>query len=160
MSDGQRKKRLEARGLSIGFGCEILNGWDFGSEPYLVEIGDNVRIASGVKITTHDGGVWVLRHLYPDLSDIDRFGRVRIGNNCHIGVNACILPGVSIGNNCIVGAGAIVTKDVPAGSVVAGVPARLVCTIEEYRVKHRQEFLPTKPLSWEEKRRYMERGLQ
>ena len=85
LTPGKKKlEKLRERGLVIGRGCEILNGYEFGSEPYLVEIGDNVRITRGVSITTHDGGVWVLRHLYPELSDVDRFARVRIGDNCHI----------------------------------------------------------------------------
>ena len=40
-------------GLKLGGGFEILNGWDFGSEPWLIEIGDNVRITSGVRFVTH-----------------------------------------------------------------------------------------------------------
>lgn len=123
-SNEKKLEQLKSRGLTIGTGCEILNGFDFGSEPYLVTIGDNVRLASGVKITTHDGGAWVLRHLYPELSDIDRFGRVAIGDNCHIGMDAMIMPGVTIGKNCIVGARSVVTHDVPDNTVVAGVPAR------------------------------------
>lgn len=76
LTPGKKKlEKLRERGLVIGRGCEILNGYEFGSEPYLVEIGDNVRITRGVNITTHDGGVWVLRHLYPELSDVDRFAR-------------------------------------------------------------------------------------
>lgn len=86
---------LKKGGLTIGRGCEILNGYELGSEPWLVTIGDNVRITGGVKITTHDGGCWVLRHKYPELADCDRFGRVTIGDNCHIGMNAMILPGVT-----------------------------------------------------------------
>lgn len=149
-------KDLRSRGLVIGEGCEILNGYDFGSEPYLVSVGNNVRITSGVKITTHDGGAWVLRNLYPELSDADRFGRVAIGDNCHIGMNAMIMPGVTIGRNCVVGACAVVTHDVPDNTVVAGVPARKVCSIEEYREKHAAEFMPTKRMGWEEKRAYVE----
>lgn len=84
---------LKKRGLTIGKGCEILNGYELGSEPWLVTIGNNVRITGGVKITTHDGGCWVLRHKYPELADCDRFGHVTIGDNCHIGMNAMILPG-------------------------------------------------------------------
>ncbi len=141
-----------------GGGCEILNGWDFGSEPYLVTIGNNVRITSGVKITTHDGGVWVLRHKYPELKDVDKFGRVRIGDNCHIGMGAIIMPGVTIGKDCIVGAGAIVTRDIPDGSIAVGVPARVVSTIEEYREKHGHELVDTKHMGREEKRRFVERA--
>lgn len=152
----KRQADAVARGLMIGTGCEILNDWDFGSEPYLVTIGNNVRIASGVKIVTHDGGVWTLRHLYPELSEIDRFGRVIINDNCHIGLNAIILPGVTIGSNCIVGAGAVVTKDVPSGSVAVGVPARVIGSIEDYKSKHESEFVRTKKLSPSEKREYVE----
>lgn len=102
---------LKKRGLTIGEGCEILNGYDFGSEPYLVTIGENVRITAGVKITTHDGGCWVLRHMHPELSDCDRFGRVTIGDNCHIGMNALILPAS------------------PSAEIVSWGPARLYLTM-------------------------------
>lgn len=158
MSDDKKLARLKERGLTIGGGCEILNGWNFGSEPYLVTIGNNVRITSGVKITTHDGGVWVLRNLYPELKDVDKFGRVTIGDNCHIGMDAIIMPGVTIGCNCIVGAGAIVTKDVPDGSIVVGVPARVISTVKEYREKHGHELVNTKHMSWDEKRCFVERA--
>lgn len=150
---------LKKRGLTIGEGCEILNDYDFGSEPYLVTIGENVRITAGVKITTHDGGCWVLRHMHPELSDCDRFGRVTIGDNCHIGMNAFILLGVTIGRDCIVGACAVVSHDVPDGTVVAGVPARPICTVEEYRDKHDGDFLMTKHMTWDEKRAYVEARL-
>ena len=153
---------MSAAWLSGG-GCEILNGYDFGSEPYLVEIGNNVRITRGVNITTHDGGIWVLRHMYPELAEMDRFGKVRIGDNCHIGMNALIMPGVTIGKNCIIGAGAVVTHNVPDNSVAVGVPARVIETVDEYRAKNMKDFLPTKKLGWDEKRaaveRYCEEGL-
>lgn len=51
-------------------------------------------------------------------------GRAAIGRLCYIGANATILPGVRVGDGATVGAGAVVTRDVPAGAVVAGVPAR------------------------------------
>lgn len=157
MPSGMKLERLKRRGLTIGGGCEILNGFDFGSEPYLVTIGDNVRITSGVKITTHDGGAWTLRHMYPELVDIDRFGRVSIGDNSHIGMDAMIMPGVAIGRNCIVGARAVVTHDVPDNTVVAGVPARPIGTIEQYREKHSSEFVNTKHMDWQEKWNFCER---
>jgi maltose O-acetyltransferase len=53
-------------------------------------------------------------------------GSVRIGDRCWIGAHAAILSNVELGDNCVVAAGAVVTKSFPAGSVVAGVPARLV----------------------------------
>ena len=45
------------------------------------------------------------------------------------------MPGVTIGDNCIIGAGSIVTKDIPSGSVAAGVPARVISTTEKYSKK-------------------------
>lgn len=154
-SEGKLKK-LRDQGLVIGEGCEILNGFNFGSEPYLVEIGDKVRITAGVRITTHDGGMWVLRNLYPEFEKADRFGRVRIGDNCHIGTGALIMPGVTIGENCVIGAGAIVTRDIPPNSVAVGVPARVIETIEEYALKNKDGVLPTKHLGWMEKRGFVE----
>ena len=50
----------------------------------------------------------------------------RIGSNCHIGMAAIILPGITIGDSCIVAPGSVVMKDVPTGSLVAGNPARLI----------------------------------
>lgn len=65
----------------------------------------------------------------PDLSPGDhpmKQGVVRIGNNCWIGAKAIILKDVVLGDNCVVAAGAVVTKSFPAGSVVAGVPAKVI----------------------------------
>jgi maltose O-acetyltransferase len=51
------------------------------------------------------------------------------------------MPGVTIGNDVVIGALSIVTKDVPSNSVVAGVPARVLCSIEEYMTKVKPEEL-------------------
>ncbi|HEY5893168.1 MAG TPA: acyltransferase [Chthoniobacterales bacterium] len=66
--------------------------------------------------------------LYPRRPDRPKIGTkpVHIGNNVWIGMNATILKGVTIGDNAIVAAGAVVTKDVPANTVVAGNPAKIV----------------------------------
>ena len=53
---------LKKRGVNIGEGCEIYKSVNFGSEPYLVTLGENVRVAANVTFVTHDGGIWVLRH--------------------------------------------------------------------------------------------------
>lgn len=151
----QRSLEPAKLGLKLGGGFEILNGWDFGSEPWLIEIGDNVRITSGVRFVTHDGGVWVLRHKYSELSDIDLFGKIRIGNNVHIGFNAIIMPGVTIGDNCIIGCGTIVTHDIPANSIVVGVPGRVIESIGEYAAKHDDDFMHTKKMATDEKKAFV-----
>ena len=104
----------------------------FGSEPYLVTLGDHVTVTEGVRFVTHDGGVWVFRQQDPEL---DVFGPVSVGNNVFIGLRAILMPGVSIGDNCVIGAGAVVTRNVPDGTVVAGVPAKPIGTTEAYQGK-------------------------
>lgn len=151
-------KFWEKRGVKIGKDCEIYPSASFGSEPYLIYIGDHVRINSGVHFVTHDGGAWVLRNYLNDNKNkekIDIFGKIKIGNNVHIGTNAIIMPGVTIGNNCIIGCGAIVTKSIPDNSIAAGVPARIIETINEYAEKNKSRFEYTKHMSYDEKKIYL-----
>lgn len=110
----------------------------FGTEPWLITLGDNVHITDGVKFITHDGGTLILRHKMPD---IEITKQITIGSNVYIGVNVVILPGVNIGDNCIVGAGSIVTKDIPSNSVYAGVPARFIKSLDDYFEKIKSESL-------------------
>lgn len=109
----------------------------FSAEPYLVTIGDNVHITQA-QFVCHDGGVLPFRKKYPKL---EAAGRISVGSNSFIGLGACILHSVTIGENCVVGAFAVVTKDVPAGSVVAGNPARFITSTEEYIAKRREKSL-------------------
>ena len=149
---------LRHQGLHIGEGCDICRDVEFGSEPYLIWIGDHVRITSGVKFVTHDGGMWTLRGL-GWLENADRFGEIRIGRNTHIGLNSILMPGVHIGENCIIGCGAVVTHDIPSGSVAVGVPARVIQTVEEYYEKNRIRCVKTKHLGAAEKRKYLEKAI-
>ena len=142
------------QGVTIGEKCEIYGTANFGSEPYLISIGNHVRINAGVNFVTHDGGVWVLREYLND-EKIDMFGRIQVGDNVHIGTNAIIMPNVKIGSNVIVGCGAIVTKDIPDNSIAVGVPARVIETLDEYVEKHRQDFEYTKLMTSEEKKAYL-----
>lgn len=77
-----------------------------------------------------------------------RIGRVDIGNNVFIGASTIILPGVKIGDNSVVGANSTVCKDVPANVVVAGSPARIICTIKEYIDRNKERM--TKGFIYEE----------
>lgn len=151
-------KYWSKKGAQIGSGCDIHSTVSLGSEPYLVTIGDNVRLNKGVSIFTHDGGAWVIRNLYEEYKRVDILKRVNIGNNVHIGTNAYIMPGVNIGNNCIIGVGAIVTKDVPDNSIAVGVPARVIESIDEYVRKNSKHFIYTKSMSQEEKKDFLLKG--
>lgn len=110
----------------------------FGTEPWLINIGDNVHITLDVKFICHDGGTLIFRKSIPDL-EITK--PINIGNNVYIGVRSIIMPGVTIGNNCIIGAGSIVTKDIPSNSVYAGIPAKFIKTSDEYLEKLKRESL-------------------
>ena len=70
-------------GVKIGSGCTLLGRIEWGSEPYLIEIGDNVRITSGCKFVTHDGGIYVLRN-DRQMPQADLFGKIKVGNNVFI----------------------------------------------------------------------------
>ena len=144
-------------GVVMGERCEIRGGVNFGSEPYLIRIGDHVRINSGVQLITHDGGTWVLREYaqVENRENITLFKRISIGNNVHIGSGAMIMPGVTIGNNCIIGCGAIVTKNIPDNTVAVGIPARVIETIDEYFKKHEGEFSFTKNMTQTEKKKFL-----
>lgn len=150
-------KYWRSKGVIIGERCEIYSSASFGSEPYLISLGDHVRVNSGVNFVTHDGGVWVLRECHKDLKEIDLFGKIRVGNNVHIGTNVLIMPGVTIGNNCIIGCGAIVTKNIPDNSIAVGIPARVIETVDDYKAKHINDFDRTKMLSRKEKEDYLKR---
>lgn len=136
--------------LNIGEDCEIDNTVSFGSEPYLIKVGNKVRIASGVKFITHDGGMWVIRNLGIN-KNADKVGPIILGDNVFIGVDSIILQNVKIGNNVIIGCRSVVTKDVPDNSVVAGIPAKYICSIEEYYKKNLERIFDTKNMKAEEK---------
>lgn len=126
----------------------------FGSEPYLITIGERVEITYGVRFITHDGAAWCLRNYDERFRELDLMGPIKIGNNVFIGNNAIILPGVTIGDNVIIGAGAVVTRDIPSDSVAAGVPARVIKSLSDYADKASvgEGALATKGLSAEEKK--------
>ncbi len=153
-------KYWRKKGAKIGLNCEIYRTVSIDSEPYLVDIGNNVRINSGCHLITHDGACWIIRNTKAGFEDVDLFGKIVVGNNVSIGTNSMILPNVTIGDNVIIGAGSVVTKDVPPNSVVVGVPARIIENVDEYFEKHKTEFSHTKKLNYKNKREYIEEHLK
>ncbi len=132
------------QGAQIGEGCYFAIR-SLGTEPYLVKIGNNVAVTSGVHFNTHDGGTWIFRREIPDLRV---FGPIIIKDNCLIGTNCHIFPNVTIGPNSIVASGSVVISDVPPDSIVMGVPARKFGSVEKYREKCLERWAIQKPPSF------------
>lgn len=130
----------------------------------LIRLGDNVRIASNVTFATHDVIHLVLNNM-PDTSP-DTFGEnigcIDIGSNVFLGTGSILLGDIRIGDNVIVAAGSVVNRDIPSNSVVAGSPARVIGTLEDYRqnrlaqrqhshpasMKPRNEAIPAELQAW------------
>lgn len=131
-------KYLRKKGVKIGEGCVFRSPKTTRidiTRPSLVEIGDNVDMNHNFQILTHGWASRVFRNYYHEL--IPSSGKVRIGNNIYFGTDVIILKGVTIGDNCVVAAGSVVNKDIPANSVCAGVPAKIICSLDEYFEKRK-----------------------
>lgn len=102
------------RNLFVNYDCIFL-------DVAPIDIGDDVQIAPAVQLYT------ATHPLDPDVrrSGLESGRPIRIGNNVWIGGGAIVLPGVTIGDDAVIGAGSVVTRDVPAGAVVVGNPARI-----------------------------------
>lgn len=106
-----------------------------------IEIGDDVLISWGVTIVDHNSHSLSFTERSADVSNWSlgikdwtnvKIVPVKISNKVWIGFNSIILKGVTVGEGAVVGAGSVVTKDVPAWTVVAGNPARIIREIPEY----------------------------
>jgi len=144
------KKYAKYLGVKFGEGCHIATR-TFGSEPYLITMGDNVQITNDVKFFTH-GGSWVFRK---DTPNFDVFGKITIHNNVYIGNNALIMPGVTIESDVIIGAGAVVTKSVPSDSIMGGNPARIIGSLTDLKKRISKYNLNTKGYDLKQKREYL-----
>lgn len=110
----------------------VFDGNDFS----LISIGKNTTISVDVNFLTHDYSI--SKGLAAiGAGESGRFLKpITVGENCFIGMRSILLPGATIGNNVIVGAGAVVKGTVPDGVVIAGNPAKVLCTTEEWARRH------------------------
>lgn len=108
----------------------------------LIRIGNNVHIASNVSFLTHDVTHFVLNNLdiVKSLGEVqEHIGCIEIGDNVFVGSGVHILYDTKIGNNVIIETGSTVTKDIPDNSVVAGAPAKVIGTFDDYVKKFMSE---------------------
>lgn len=141
--------------IIMGSNCKIFPSVSIGSEPYLISIGDDVEITDGVRLLSHDGAIKVATKM-GFCKNADLVGPIVIGNNVFIGVDSIIMPGVSIGNNVIIGAGSIVTGKVESDSVVCGVPAKRICSVENYYKRNLYRIYATDEMTAKEKKAYFQ----
>jgi maltose O-acetyltransferase len=124
---GKKKEiidRLRIKGMKIGKNVNIINTIFDSNFPFLIEIGNNCTLTYAT-VLAHDASLKVF------LGKV-KVGKVIIGNNCFIGAGSIILPNTRIGDNTIIGAGSVVSRDIPSGSVAAGVPAKVIYSIDEF----------------------------
>ncbi len=128
----------------MGEHCSI-NPHAFLSNPAFISMGNNVRLAT-CTLMCHGGEVNMLNRAFG--LKLDKVGKIEIGNDVFIGYHAIILPDVKIGNRCMIAAGAVVTRDVPDNSVVGGVPARVIGTVDQVveRLKAKNAEYPWREL--------------
>ncbi len=131
--DRFRLAKLINRGLRVGKNVYIMECVEFDlGYPFLIEIGDNCRIAKGVRILSHDATT------FRDIG-VTRIARVKILKGTFIGERAIILPGVTIGPRALIAAGSVVNRDVPEGKAVAGNPARPYGNYSELLSRYREK---------------------
>lgn len=152
-------KFLRDKGIFIGENCRffdpISNIIDI-QNPYMITIGNNVKITSKVIILTHDYSWSVLSNLKGEI--LGGVGKVDIGNNVFVGMGTIILKNTEIGDNVIIGAGSIVSGKIESDSVYAGNPARKIMDIEKFYEKRkarqiREAMEIVKQIEMREKRR-------
>ena len=131
-------RRLRRLGATVGRNVQIVDRSRLLYEPWyanLIEIQDGVVISAGVRLVSHDSSY---ANILGDLPI--RYGRIVIEKNAYIGVNAVILPGVRIGESALVGAGAVVNRDIPARTIAAGNPVKVLSTLEEGLSRYREKM--------------------
>jgi acetyltransferase-like isoleucine patch superfamily enzyme len=142
---------FRSQGVEIGEGVEIFGAslFTFGSEPYLVSIGNQVTISHDVDFITHDGGLRIARARYPSAY---LYGRIQVADHCFLGAHCVLLPGAKVGAGSVIGSGSIVTGEIPPGVVAIGAPARPIKSVEEYILGKRHLWIDTRGLTPNAKR--------
>lgn len=140
---------MRESGITIGEECGIYT-FIRSHEPSMITIGNHVTVSGGVSFITHDNSI--MRVLDP-MTDV--VGKITIGDYCFIGQNSILMLGITLGERCIVGAGAVVTHSFPPHSVIAGNPARKICTIEEMAEKYKDFAIDFGPIPYGQRDQYI-----
>lgn len=135
-------KQLRKKGMQIGKGTVFIDPKTTvldETRPWLIKIGQGCCFTAHVTVLTHDYGWSVIKAVYGDV--IGSAKKVTIGDYVFVGQNSTILGGCTVGNNVVIGANSVITKNVPDNVVVAGNPAKIICTLDEYYKKRKKAEL-------------------
>lgn len=133
---------LKKHGIKLGSNVKFYSPWTIHIDiqrPWMIEIGNDVHITSGVNILQHGYDWAVLQKKYGEV--LGSSGKVKIGNNVFIGINSSILKGITIGDNVIIGANSLVNKDCIKKGVYAGNPVKYIMSLDEYYEKRKSKQL-------------------
>ncbi|HOW70495.1 MAG TPA: DapH/DapD/GlmU-related protein [Phycisphaerae bacterium] len=134
---GQTDSSVILAQMDIGAGSRLSVSNLDGMFPQLIHIGRNCIFAPTAMVLAHDASYYLFTGEY-------RVAPVWIGDHVFVGYGAILMPGVRVGNNVVIGAGSVVTRNVDSDSVVAGVPARVVCPLNEY-LEGRRKYVMCEP---------------
>ena len=138
----RRWERLRAMGMHIGQGVNLpVSTWVDTSNCYAISIGDWCGFGEQCVILAHDAQM-------DEFLDAGLVGKVTIHESCHFGCRTVILPGVEVGPRTIVGANAVVAKSLPPETVCAGVPAKVICGLDEYLERHQAALATGRQFPW------------
>src|SRR5215471_7425248 len=126
----RRWAALRAMGMHIGQGVNLpASTWIDTGSCFAISIGDWCGFGEQCLILAHDAQM-------DEFLDAGLVDRVIIHESCHFGSRTVILPGVEIGPRTIVGANSVVAKSLPPDTVCAGVPAKVICSLDDYLERH------------------------
>ncbi len=126
-------KTLIKRGMKVGTGFNRQQGVYLDpTHCWLIEIGDNVTMSVHVTLLAHDASTKAI-------CGYTKLGRITVGSGTFIGAGATLLPGVTVGEGAIIGAGSVVTRDIPAYTIAAGSPARVIRTLEQQKQRFEEK---------------------
>ena len=129
-------------GVKVGNECRFTGNPRWGSEPWLIQVGNHVLLSAEVNFITHDAGTFLFRDT-EEYKDVFKFAPIVIHDNCFIGMRSTLLPGIEIGPNSVVAAGSVVTRSVPPGEVWGG-----ILLVSYYDATVRAAFMPDSTLEF------------
>jgi len=140
----RRWVKLRAMGMHIGQGVNLpASTWIDTSHCFLIRIGDWCGFGEHCSILAHDAQM-------DEFLDAGLIAKVTIHESCHFGARTVILPGVEVGPRTIVGANSVVSKSLPPDTVCAGIPAKAICSLDEYLARHRERMTQSRLFPWKE----------